>query len=124
MASTRTAGRGRALLGSRNGSDGGAIHGSARLGRKTKDLVKRLTPADVAVIDHTNIDRISAEELIATGVGAVVNVAPSSNGDYPNAGPLLLLRAGIRLVDVSGASLFDALRDGDPVLVEPDGTIR
>ncbi len=124
MATTRTAGRGRALLGSRNGGGGDVIHGSARLGRKTKDLVKRLTPADVAVIDHTNIDRISAEELIATGVRAVVNVAESSNGAYPNAGPLLLARAGIRLVDTPGAPLFDSLRDGDPVIVDSEGEVR
>ena len=58
----------------RNGAtEGTAIHGTARLGRKTKDLVKRLGPGDIAVIDHTNIDRIAAEELIATGVRAVIN---------------------------------------------------
>ena len=45
-----------------------AIDGTARLGRRTKHLVKRLRPGDVAVIDHVNIDRIAAEELIATGV--------------------------------------------------------
>ena len=61
-----------------------------RLGRRTKHLVKRLAPGDIAVIDHVNIDRIAAEELIATGVRAVINASPSSNGRYPNAGPLLL----------------------------------
>jgi uncharacterized membrane-anchored protein len=124
MASTRTVGRGRALFASRNGRTEGPIHGSARLGRKTKDLVKRLGPADVAVIDHRNIDRISAEELIATGVRAVLNVSASSDGQYPNAGPLLLARAGIRLVDAPGAPLFDTLRDGDPVIVAPDGAVE
>ena len=73
-----------------------AIEGTARLGRRTKHLVKRLVPGDVAVIDHVNIDRIAAEELIATGVGAVINASPSSNGRYPNAGPLLLAQAGVR----------------------------
>jgi len=98
------------------------IHGTARLGRKTKNLVKRLGPGDVAVIDHTNIDRIAAEELIATGVRAVVNCSDSSNGRYPNAGPLLLTRAGIRLIDAPRAPLFDRLSDGDAVTIEA-GTV-
>lgn len=95
-----------------------AIHGTARLGRRTKDLIKRLGPEDVAVIDHRNLDRIAAEELIAAGVGAVVNASPSSDGSYPNAGPLMLVTAGIPLVD-AGPELFDLIADGD--LVEIDG---
>jgi uncharacterized membrane-anchored protein len=94
------------------------IEGTARLGRRTKDLVKRLGVADVAVIDHPDIDRIAAEELIASGVRAVVNVAPSSTGRYPNAGPLLLVRTGVRLVDAPGAPLFERLADGDPVVLD------
>jgi uncharacterized membrane-anchored protein len=108
-----------ALLSGRNGAQrDGQIHGAARLGRRTKDLVKRLRPTDIAVIDHTNIDRIAAEELIGTGVRAVVNVSQSSDGRYPNAGPLLLVRAGIRLLDAPGAPLFDRLRDGDPLMID------
>jgi uncharacterized membrane-anchored protein len=46
-----------ALLSRRNGADADeTIHGTARLGRRTKHLVKRLRPGDVAVIDHLNID--------------------------------------------------------------------
>jgi uncharacterized membrane-anchored protein len=92
-----------------------AIEGRVRLGRRTKHLVKRLEPGDVAVIDHVNIDRIAAEELIATGVSAVINASPSSNGRYPNAGPLLLAQAGVRLIDVDGADPFELLVDGNLV---------
>jgi uncharacterized membrane-anchored protein len=119
--------RRRALLGSRDSrraaSDGGAIEGRARLGRRTKELVKRIGPGDVAIIDHADIDRIAAEELVATGVGAVVNVSRSTTGRYPNAGPLLLARAGVRLVDAPGAPLFDQLRDGEPVSLD-GGEVR
>jgi uncharacterized membrane-anchored protein len=93
------------------------IEGTARLGRRTKDLVKRLRPGDVAVIDHVNIDRIAAEELIATGVRAVLNAAPSSDGRYPNAGPLLLVRAGVTLIDLVGADPFEVLEEGTQVTV-------
>ncbi len=93
------------------------VHGRARLGRKTKDLVKRLGPEDVAIIDHADIDRIAAEDLVASGVCAVVNLSRSSTDRYPNTGPLLLVRAGVPLVDVPEAPLFDELRDGDEIAI-------
>ena len=89
------------------------IQGIARLGKRTKRLVKRLRRGDIAIIDHLDLDRVSAEDLIACGVEAVVNAAHSSSGRYPNAGPLLLVQAGIHLVDAPGAPLFDLLEDGD-----------
>jgi uncharacterized membrane-anchored protein len=97
----------------------GEITGRARLGRTTKDLVKRLGPEDVAIVDHADLDRVSAEELAECGVRAVVNVARSSTGRFPNPGPLELVRAGVRLVDAPGAPLFDELADGE--LVRLDG---
>jgi uncharacterized membrane-anchored protein len=106
------------LLSRRNGvAAEAAIHGSARLGRRTKDLVKRLRPGDVAVIDHVNVDRIAAEELIATGVRAVVNASPSSDGRYPNAGPLLLVRAGVTLIDATEADPFELLSEGEELTI-------
>jgi uncharacterized membrane-anchored protein len=112
-----------ALLGRRNGTRPQApIEGTARLGERTKHLVKRLRPGDVAVIDHVNIDRIAAEELIECGVAAVVNAAPSSNGRYPNAGPLMLARAGIRLVDAPDGGPFELLNDGDRITIS-GGTV-
>jgi uncharacterized membrane-anchored protein len=100
-----------------------SVAGRARLGRKTKDLVKRLRPGDVAVIDHADLDRIAAEELVRSGVEAVVNVAPSSTGRYPNPGPVVLARAGINLVDAPAAPLFDELDDGDEISVR-GGEVR
>jgi uncharacterized membrane-anchored protein len=111
------------LLSRRNGAPAeAAIHGSARLGRRTKQLVKRLRPGDVAVIDHVNVDRIAAEELIATGVRAVLNASPSSDGRYPNAGPLLLVRAGIALLDAEDGDPFELFADGDALTIR-GGTV-
>src|SRR5918995_2289245 len=119
--------RRRSLLRSRRprrAAPGGTpIEGRARLGRRTKDLVKRISPGDVAVVDHTDIDRIAAEELVATGAVAVVNVSRSSTGRYPNAGPLLLARAGVCLLDAPGAPLFEQLDDGDHVSLD-GGEVR
>lgn len=93
------------------------IQGSARLGRRTKVLVKHLHAADVAIIDHADLDRIAAEDLVATGVPAVINVAPFSTGRYPNAGPLTLAQAGVRLIEAPAAPLFEELRDGDRIAI-------
>jgi uncharacterized membrane-anchored protein len=99
-----------------------AIRGTARLGRRTKELVKRLGPGDLAVIDHRNLDRIAAEELAASGVRATLNAAPSSDGTYPNTGPLTLVRSGVRLID-AGPDLFERISEGDELEVE-GGRIR
>jgi len=105
------------------GGDRTRITGVARLGKRTKLLVPRLAPGDIAVLDHRDIDRVSAEDLVRSGIRAVVNVAPSTTGRYPNQGPTILVEAGIHLVDVAGVPLFDVLRDGDPLTVE-GGTLK
>ena len=46
--------------------------GSARLDRRTKRLVHRLGGEDIAIVDHTDLDRMTAEELLETGVRVVV----------------------------------------------------
>ena len=98
--------------------------GRARLGRRTKNLVGRLGPGDVAIIDHQDIDRVSAEELLESGVRVVVNVARSQTGRFPNPGPLLLVRGGVRLIDAPGAPLFDELSDGEDVSVRGASVFR
>jgi uncharacterized membrane-anchored protein len=93
------------------------VSGPVRLGRRTKLLVKHLAEGDIAVVDHLDIDRVSAEELIAAGAVAVLNCRPSSGGSYPNLGPQLLVEAGVLLIDLPDDSLFDMLSDGDAVVV-------
>jgi uncharacterized membrane-anchored protein len=98
--------------------------GPARLDRRTKRLTRRLSPDDVAIIDHTDIDRVSAEELLESGVRVVVNVAPSQSGRFPNPGPLLLVRGGVRLIDAPGADLFENVDDGELVTVRGGSLYR
>lgn len=97
-----------------------AESGPARVDRRTKALLRRVRPGDVAVIHHEDLDRVSAEGLVAAGVAAVVNAAPSITGRYPNLGPLILLEAGIPLVDGVGELLLRKVREGDPVHVDGD----
>ena len=98
--------------------------GTARLGKRTKELVRRLNSDDIAIIDHTDLDRVSAEELVESGVRVVVNVAPSHSGRYPNPGPLLLVRGGVRLIDVAGGELFDEISDGERLTVRGGSLFR
>lgn len=93
------------------------VTGPVKCGKRTKDLIKRLQPGDVAVIDHADIDRVAAEGLIAAGVAAVVNAAESISGRYPNGGPIRIVDAGITLIDHAGADLFDRVREGDQVQI-------
>jgi uncharacterized membrane-anchored protein len=95
----------------------GAIVGTARVDYRTKNLTTRLEPGDVAVIDHEDMDRLSAESLIQHGVGAVINASRSSTGRYPNLGPLLLCSAGIALIDASGPQVM-SIEEGAEVLIE------
>lgn len=90
-----------------------ASAGTAKVGRRTKDLIARLQPGDIAVIDHEDLDRIAAEGLIRAGVGGIVNAAASISGRYPNVGPLLVAAAGIPLVDNVGSEALDSISDGD-----------
>lgn len=92
--------------------DDGSVVGTVRLDRRTKNLTKRLNPGDIAVIDHVDIDRVSAEALLERQVGAVVNAAPSVSGRYPNLGPQILVDAGIPLVDDVGPDAFAKLDEG------------
>jgi uncharacterized membrane-anchored protein len=96
------------------------VVGQVRLDRRTKDLSRRLRPGDIAVIDHIDLDLVGAEALAARGVGAVVNVAASVSGRYPNLGPGVLIEAGIPLIDSVGADAFARLREGDTVRIEDD----
>jgi uncharacterized membrane-anchored protein len=90
------------------------VSGTVRVDRRTSTLLRRLRPGDIAVIDHLDLDRATAEALVDRGVVAVVNAAPSISGRYPNLGPELLARAGVVLVDEVGEGVFGSVSDGAP----------
>jgi uncharacterized membrane-anchored protein len=91
-----------------------------RLDRRTKNLTRRLQPGDIAIIDHADLDRVSAESLVHCQVAAVLNVSASITGRYPNLGPQLLVDAGIPLIDDVGSEVFDKLSENKPVRLDGD----
>ena len=93
---------------------------TARLDRRTKNLATRLRPGDIAIIDHLDLDLTGADALAGRQVAAVVNVARSISGRYPNRGPQLLIEAGIPLIDDVGPEVFDRVKEGQSVRLEGD----
>ncbi len=96
------------------------VEGVARVDRRTKDLAKRLQPGEIAVIDHEDLDRVAAETLIDAGARAIVNASASITGRYPNSGPLLIVQAGIPILDGVGPELMDRVLDGHHLSIEGD----
>ena len=98
------------------------VGGPARRDKRTKNLVKRLRPGDVAVIDHLDLDRVAAETLVERQPAAVVNAARSISGNYPNMGPMILLDAGIPLLDGAGPAVFE-VREGEHLRIDEHGDV-
>ncbi|MGN6635403.1 MAG: putative cytokinetic ring protein SteA [Oryzihumus sp.] len=96
------------------------VRGPVRVDARTKNLTKRLKPGDIAVIDHQDIDKVSAEALLACRPAAVVNASPSISGRYPNLGPEILVDAGVPLLDNTGRDVMHALHEGQQVRIEGD----
>jgi uncharacterized membrane-anchored protein len=98
-----------------HGTDPAGVHGPARVDPRTKNLTKRLRPGDIAVINHLDLDRVSAEALVACRPRAVINAAPSISGRYPNLGPEIIVAAGIPLLDAVGPLVMTTLKEGTEV---------
>ncbi|QOQ38750.1 putative cytokinetic ring protein SteA [Trueperella pecoris] len=102
--------------------DTGELAGIARVDSRTKNLVKRLNPGELAVIDHEDIDRVAAESLVEARPAAVLNAAKSTSGRYPNMGPQILHDAGIPVIDNLGSGIMD-IRDGHTLKITADGEV-
>lgn len=94
-----------------------------RLDKRTKNLAKRMKHGEIALIDHVDIDSVAASMLVEAKVGAVINVARSCSGMYPNLGPKVLLDAGIYIIDNAHPELFNLIKEGDLIEIS-DGAIK
>lgn len=101
----------------------GDLAGKARVDKRTKDLLVRLQPGEIAVIDHADIDRIAAEGLVQKQARVVINASRSSTGRYPNLGPLLLCSAGVHVVDDAGPEVMK-IAEGARLVVRADRVLK
>ena len=100
------------------------LSGRAVLGMKTKEILPQLDAATIPVINHKNLDRVTADTLVEAGVNAVVNAAGSATGEYPNLGPFILARAGVYILDGVGTKVFERLSTGDEIELRGDCVYR
>jgi uncharacterized membrane-anchored protein len=91
------------------------VSGLARVDRRTKHLVQRLKPGEIAIICHRDLDGPCGQSLVSRGVAAVVNAETSISGKYPNLGPEILLEAGVPILDEVPPTLLDEVAEGDRV---------
>ncbi|UOF89919.1 putative cytokinetic ring protein SteA [Fodinisporobacter ferrooxydans] len=101
-------------------SDDRWLKGVARVDRRTKQVVKRMMPGEIAVIDHQDIDLLAAESLILARAKLIVNQADSMTGGFANQGPMALLKAGIPIVDCCGPNVFENIQEGQQIWVDGD----
>jgi uncharacterized membrane-anchored protein len=92
--------------------------GTARVERRTQTLLTRLRPGDIAVLDHVDLDRATAQALVDAEVSAVVNAGACISGRYPNLGPEVLTSAGVLVLDRAEGAL--RITDGTRVRIHDD----
>src|SRR5262249_33739402 len=88
------------------------VTGMARVDRRTGDLLRRIGPGDIVILNQLDLDRRTADALIAAEVVGVVNASVSISGRYPNLGPELLVNAGIPLIDGVGEDVLRTIKEG------------
>jgi len=98
------------------------ISGRARVDRRTKRLIHRIGPGEIAVIAHADLDAPCASALVERRVAAVINAQRSLSGRFPHSGPGILVQAGIPLIDDVGEQIMEQIREGDLVEIA-DGAI-
>src|SRR5262245_8427114 len=97
------------------------ITGIARVDRRTDDLLRRIGPGDVVILDQVDLDRVTADALVEADVVGVVNASPSISGRFPNLGPEIVVGAGIALVDGVGPEVLRAVKEGSKVRLHEGG---
>ena len=96
------------------------VTGVARIDRRTDHLLPRLRRGDIAVLDQVDLDRTTADALVAAQVAGVVNASPCISGRYPTLGPEILAAAGVPVLDGVGTEVFGAVKDGAKVRLDGD----
>lgn len=80
---------------------------------KTKNLLKRIRPGQIAILCHEDIDEMAARDLIAAKVKAVINTASSISGSYLSVGAKILCQHKVPIYDSERRDLIELAKDGD-----------
>ncbi|RKD27867.1 Uncharacterized membrane-anchored protein [Caminicella sporogenes DSM 14501] len=96
------------------------IQSIAKKDVKTKKLIKRLKPNDIAVIKHRDIDEVAALSLVEKRPKLVINAEKSISGKYPNKGPSILIKAGINIMELDNQNIFEKIKENSYITVIND----
>lgn len=94
------------------------IQGRCRVDKRTKNLIQRLKPNEIAIIDHIDLDEIAADSLLKKRIKALINAAPSLSGRYPALGASKLLASGIPIIDNVGSKILETVQEGSYVQID------
>jgi uncharacterized membrane-anchored protein len=97
------------------------VLGVARVDRRTGDLLRRVGPGDIVVFNQLDLDRRTADALVAAEVAGVVNASPSISGRFPNLGPEILVSAGVPLIDSVGSAVLHDIKEGAKLRLHDGG---
>jgi len=97
------------------------ITGIARVDRRTDDLLRRIGPGDIVILDQVDLDRATADALVDADVTGVVNASPSISGRFPNLGPEIVVGAGIALLDGVGPEVLRVVKEGCKIRLHEGG---
>ena len=99
------------------------LKGKIKKDRKTKNLIKRLKPGDIALIAHKDLDEIAANSLVESKIKCIINTEETISGKYPNQGPSILLEANIPIYEASNKEIIDLVEEGEIIEIDGDKII-
>ncbi|OLF11832.1 putative cytokinetic ring protein SteA [Actinophytocola xanthii] len=105
----------------RSGPTRPGVSGIGRVDRRTGELLRRVGRGEIVILDQVDLDRATADALVAAEVAGVVNASPSISGRFPNLGPEIIVGAGTVLVDGVGPEILRAVKEGSKVRLHEGG---
>lgn len=93
------------------------IRGRAHKSSITKLLVQKLNKNDIAVIRHSAIDLVAAQDLKYKKVKAVINCDKTIDLSSSLEGTEYLIKNNIKLFDVYNAKFFSIIKDNDIITI-------
>lgn len=99
------------------------IKGIVKKDKKTKNLISRLKPKDIAIISHKDLDEVAAISLAERKISGIINTEKTISGRYPNRGPSILLDKGIPIFEIDDVDAFNYFQEGDLIEIIEDGII-
>ncbi len=91
------------------------IKGTLKKDKRTKNLVNRLKPGDIALIAHKDLDEVAALSLAEKKVSCIINIDETISGRYPNQGPSILLEANIPMFETANSKIFNLIKEGETI---------